>query len=453
MDERNGSDLPRPRKKPSPVPPEKPAHREDSPGKAQPAGRPAPQRKAAKPANAAPERSSSRQRYDRDTEEITIPPERYAREDAPYYDEVPHRTASPQHPPRREPERRRSAHQDAPRQRPYQEMPAAPRKRRRKKSLLGRLLRGVLIFVAVVFGLYSLLSLALISRLEKVPKGERTVTTGQLAASYTRSVLLIGTDSRDLTQERGRSDSMILLTINSRTDRIYLTSFMRDMYVEIPGHGSNKLNAAYSYGGPELLMDTLELNFNIRIDDYLCVSFTGFAGVIDAFGGVEITLSDAEAQAVNDILRNEVNALLGDDPSADMLPGGGTYQLNGKQALSYARVRYVGNADFERTSRQREVMSKLLQSAKSRLVTGAPELIQDAMPNFTTNMNTGELYLLSLRAPLVLGYQMEQQQIPADGTWSGAQIGGQDVLQVDFSANQNLLRETVFGTQVPSAEE
>lgn len=330
---------------------------------------------------------------------------------------------------------------------------SARQKRRKRRNPFGRFVRRLVVLIAVVFAIYSAAALTLINRLEKVPAGTRTYTKGTLAGAHVRTVLLIGTDSRDLTVERGRSDSMILLTLNSLTQEIGMNSFMRDAYVEIPGHGKNKLNAAYSLGGAELLMDTLEQNYDVSVDDYVCVSFTGFAGIIDAFGGVEITLSPEEAQAVNVILQSEVNALMGDDPMADFLPDGGTYVLNGKQALSYSRIRYVGNADFERTSRQREVMAQLISNAKTNMISAVPELMQSALPNVATNMSTTELYLLSLRVPLLLGYDMMQQQIPADGTWSGATIDGQSVLQVDFPANTQLLRETAYASTKPTTEE
>lgn len=382
-------------------------------------------------------RVSSHSQYASDTAEFYVP----AEEDYLYDDP---RTEN--FPPRRQPSYRR---QPAPKRRSRPRRPdyvaAPPRAARpRRRSFLGRLVRFVVTLAVVVFIVYSAAALLLISKLEKNPEGERTYTSGTLHRSYVRSILLIGTDSRDLTQERGRSDSMILLTLNSATSEITMNSFMRDAYVEIPGHGSNKLNAAYSLGGAELLMDTLERNYDVSVDDYLCVSFTGFAGIIDAFGGVEITLTEEEAQAINVILQSEVNALLGDDPMADFLPGGGTFVLDGKQALSYSRIRYVGNADFERTSRQREVMTELITSAKSRALTAVPDLMKSALPNVSTNMSTTELYLLSLRVPLLFGYDLRQQQIPADGTWSGATIGGQSVLQVDCAANTQILRETAY---------
>lgn len=340
-------------------------------------------------------------------------------------------------------ERRRNAADPYERRQEPRHTRRSPQKRRRS-GCIGRFIRSILLLALILFALYSVIALVLISRVEKVGKGERSVTDGTLQASYVRNILLIGTDSRDLTEDRGRSDSMILLSVNSSAGKIYLTSFMRDCYVEIPGYGSDKLNAAYSYGGPELLMDTLEYNFDISIDDYLAVSFTGFAGIIDSFGGVEITVSDEEAQALNEILISEVNELMGDAREDDLLEGGGTYILDGKQALSYARIRYVGNADFERTSRQREVLEKLFANAKSRAAAAVPRLVSSALPELSTNMSGTELYLLSLRCPLFLGYDMVQQRVPAEETWWNDTINDQSVLQVDFEANKAFLQDTVF---------
>ncbi|MBR3631311.1 MAG: LCP family protein [Oscillospiraceae bacterium] len=322
---------------------------------------------------------------------------------------------------------------------------AAPRRRtRRRTSGIIRLLRGVCIVAALVFLLYSAAALLLLSRLNRVPRGERTVISGTLDRLYVRTVLLIGTDSRDLTEDRGRSDSMILVTLNSRTHEIGLHSLLRDSWVTIPGYGEGRLNAAYSQGGAELLMDTIEQNYNVSVDDYVCVGFQGFAGVIDALGGVELTISDEEADAINRMLSYEVNSLMGEAENDGMLSSGGTLLLDGKQALSYTRIRYVGNADFERTSRQREVMTALSERVREQMLSAAPKLARNALPHITTNMNLAELYLLSLRAPFLTGYSMAERQIPADGTWTADTINGQSVLLVDFEANEQILRDNAY---------
>ena len=303
---------------------------------------------------------------------------------------------------------------------------------------------GLSVVVVAVFLLYSAIAMVGILGMNRVDTGDRTVTSGSMDASYVKNVLVIGTDTRDPDEERGRSDSMILVSLNSKTHQIYMTSFMRDAYVDIPGQGSAKLNAAYSYGGPELLMDTIEENFDVHIDDYVMITFAACAAMIDAVGGVELEISDREAEAVNEILISEVNEIMGDDREDDLLDGGGKLKLDGKQALSYSRIRYVGNADFERTERQRTVMEQVMGKIKSNPFRLFP-VCMGALPKMTTNMSVLSLYGYAVTTPLKLAtYDMAQQRVPADGTYQGADIGGESVLQVDFDAAKQQLKSTVF---------
>ena len=189
-----------------------------------------------------------------------------------------------------QPARAQSARKSAPARSsaPASSGSSSRRKRRRNHSLLGRLFKTILILVIVVFLLYSAIAMVGILQMNRVAAGERSVTSGSMEESYVKNVLVIGTDTRDPSEERGRSDSMILVSMNSRTKEITMTSFMRDVYVEIPNNGYGKLNAAYSYGGPELLMDTLEENYDISIDDYVMITFAACAKMIDAVGGVKL---------------------------------------------------------------------------------------------------------------------------------------------------------------------
>ena len=188
-------------------------------------------------------------------------------------------------------------------------------------------------------------------------------------------------------------------------------------------------------------MDTIESNYRIKIDDYVLVSFAACAAVIDSVGGVEITLSDKEAKALNDILISEVNELMGDKRNDDLLEGGGTYNLNGKQALSYSRIRY---ADFERTSRQREVLTIAMKKAckNPAAICG---IFMNALPEISTNIQGLSLYWYSLKAPfLMMGYDIVQQQIPSEGTFQPETRNGEDVLVADFTQNNSVLMDTVF---------
>lgn len=333
--------------------------------------------------------------------------------------------------------------------RPPQQPPVQYKKKRKKKrrfGLVSRIILSIVTLVVVIFAIYSAVSLALIKKIHYV-ESNITSYSGLLDESYVKNVLLIGTDGRTVS-DRGRSDTMILLSINSKTDEIFLTSLMRDSYVDISGYGWNKLNAAYSFGGPELLIDTIQRNFDVKVTDYIAVNFNAFAAVVDAVDGVEINVSDSEAEAINQILHDEVNELMGDAIDSDYLSSGGKYKLNGKQALSYARIRYVGNADFERTERQREVLSKIADNMKTFNPKKLTGVMKAALPEMTTNMKTRELYLLSLRLPFLLRYDIEQLRVPADDTWTGNNVYiGDDlssVLEVDFNANIDMLKQKVF---------
>lgn len=324
----------------------------------------------------------------------------------------------------------------------------SPKKKRRKKksgSRGKRVLITLFTVILLLFTLYSALAFTAIQKLNRVDPEPRNITAvSPFSDTGVRNILLVGTDARG--NERGRADTIILLSISRRNYSFTMTSLLRDSYVSIPGHGTDKLNAAYSYGGASLLADTIVNNFNIRVDDYFCIGFAGFVYLADALGGTEITLSDREAQAVNEILRNEVNGIMGDPVDSDLLAGGGTCHLNGKQTLSYSRIRYVGNADFERTERQRTVLTQLLHNLKHPRLQNIPMILNDVLPEITTNASEAALYGLSLSLPFKLPfYQMQTLRLPADGTYENQYASdGAMVLAVDYDANLRLFREAVL---------
>lgn len=256
------------------------------------------------------------------------------------------------------------------------------------------------------------------------------------------NILLIGTDARNTT-ERGRSDSMILVSLNKKTKTIVLTSIMRDIWISIPGKSNGRINSAYAWGGADLLIQTIESHFKVRIDKFVRVNFFSFEEVIDSVGGVEITVSDAEAKGMEGALR-ELNKLEGVDPTTDFLGHGGTYILNGKQALAYARLRYVGNADFERTERQRRVLEQILKRAKGLSMLELNDCLDTLLPLLTTDLTKGEMLGLIVDAPTYLGYDIVQQRIPADGMFTDMTIGGAQVLGIDFEKTTEYMIETIY---------
>ncbi|MCD7836797.1 MAG: LCP family protein [Lachnospiraceae bacterium] len=257
------------------------------------------------------------------------------------------------------------------------------------------------------------------------------------------NILLIGNDSRD-NSEDGRSDAMILLSINSKSKKIYMTSLLRDMYVDIPGYDGNRLNAAYAYGGAELLMETVEQNFNIEVNRYIQVNFEAFANLVDAVGGVELELSSEEVEYVNAYLW-EYNILLDRPEGTDYMDTSlsGIIHLNGPQALAYSRNRYIGT-DFGRTERQRKVLSAVINKLPAAILTNPKGLIDGLLPNLTTNLTQKECYQLSFIVLRLLSYDIIQGSIPLEGTYTDATIRGMAVLEVDFDANRQYILENIY---------
>ena len=317
-------------------------------------------------------------------------------------------------------------------------------KKRRKKN--HPFLKGFLGCLAVVFLISGGVCFAAAGYLHtKLNYKEiETVSKEPFKEDGVKNILLIGNDSRSA-DESGRSDAMILVSISSRTNSIHLTSLLRDIYVDIPGHDGNRLNAAYAYGGPELLMETLEKNFDIQVNRYMLVNFQAFANLVDAVGGVDLELSNEEVQYVNGYLV-EYNQLEGRLEGTDYLDTSlsGTIHLNGPQALAYCRNRYIGS-DFARTERQRKVISAAMKNAPLALAANGSELINGLMSNITTNMKKTELSGLMMQAPMMLTYDMISGSIPLEGTYSNANIRGMSVLEVDFEANKQYIQEEIYG--------
>ena len=259
------------------------------------------------------------------------------------------------------------------------------------------------------------------------------------------NILLIGSDTRE-SGEVGRSDAMILVSINQKTETIYLTSFLRDCYVNIPGYGNTRLNHAFAYGGPDLLEKTLEQNFKIHVDRYVAVDFFSFMDVIDTLGGVYINVTEDEQKVTNNYIWS-MNKLMGEEWSNDYLWSSGWQKLNGKQALCYARNRYTGN-DYERTARQRTIINQIISGAMQASPATLVDLAQVILPQVTTDMSKSEILAYAANVAAYLGYDIQQQQIPASGTYSGATISGMSVISLDLDANIKYLQGTIYaGTE------
>ena len=243
------------------------------------------------------------------------------------------------------------------------------------------------------------------------------------------NIMLIGQDRRP-GQGRQRSDSMILCTINLEKKTLTMTSFLRDLYVDIPAwngknYSDNRLNVNYVFGGMEMLDACLELNFGVQVDHNIEVDFSGFEQIVDLMGGVDINLTSAEAKWIGGGL------------------SGGVNHLNGEQALAYARIRKL-DSDFGRTNRQRTVLTALLEKAKHMSLTELNNLVNSFMPMITTDMNNNDIVQYVAKIfPVLTELEVTTQHIPAEGTYRNAMIRGMAVLVPDMEANRQLLKDTL----------
>ncbi len=324
--------------------------------------------------------------------------------------------------------------------------PKAQKKRRKKKHGLRKFLIAVALIIALLgVGLYQLVG-AVYGKMNY--KELAAVAAEPMKEDGVVNILLIGNDSRE-NGEDGRSDAMILLSISSRTKTIYMTSLLRDIYVDIPGHDGNRLNAAYAFGGAELLMETIEHNFGIPVNRYMLVNFQAFANLVDAVGGIELELTRDEIEYVNGYLV-EYNMLTGREQGTDNMDlsvadnGPAVVHLNGPQALAYSRNRYLGT-DFGRTERQRKVLTAVIGKLPGAVLTNAGGLIDGLMPNLTTNLTKNECFRLSLMAGKLLTYDIVSDNIPQPDTYRDVTIREMQVLEVDFETNIKYLREKIYG--------
>ena len=256
------------------------------------------------------------------------------------------------------------------------------------------------------------------------------------------NILLVGTDSRTA-DSWSRSDTMIILSINKNTQKVVLTSLMRDIYLYIPDYGYNRINTAYVYGGPDLLLETVRENFKIDIDHYITVNFYSFIDIVDILGGITVDVSEAEMKNMNRIIQS-INDYTGPSRDDSKLTTAGEQLLNGKQTLAYARVRYVGNADFERTERQREVINKMLEKAKQMSLFQLNNTLNILLPEIQTNFSKGEMLSLMLDALEYKNYKIAENRIPINGAYSNMNIRGMAVLGIDIDENIDAMNDAIY---------
>ncbi|WP_283693416.1 LCP family protein [Clostridium perfringens] len=255
------------------------------------------------------------------------------------------------------------------------------------------------------------------------------------------NILLLSSDARP-GEDVSRSDSIMILTIDNINKKLKVTSLMRDMLVKIDGHGEEKLNHAFAYGGPTKTIETIQNNFGIKLNNYVIVDFNAFVKVIDSINGIEVTVKDYELDELNKYI------LDGGGSEEDLLPSPGTYNLNGYQALSYARIRKVGNGEYERTERQRAVLQIALEKVKDMSTVKLVSLLNELFPYVKTNISLGNAMdygFTALNVGKKCNFEIEQFRVPLDSISKGGIINNKGwVFVIDKVETSKALQEFIF---------
>ncbi len=244
-------------------------------------------------------------------------------------------------------------------------------------------------------------------------------------------ILLLGIDARP-GQTSGRTDTMIILTVDTNNQKIKLMSLMRDIIVAIPGRENNRLNAAFVFGGADLLLQTIEENFGIHIEHYVGVNFSMLASLIDQLGGLTLTVeSEYYMDRINAVIKED-NKVLGIDVNDGLLTQAGEQLMTGKQAQAYARYRYgTSDGDFGRTARQREVITKIFHKLTEMSLVELSALAVSNIDNVVTNLTLQDMMLLAPAMLSLKDAEIEELRIPVDNGYKFQTVRGMSVIVPD----------------------
>ena len=286
------------------------------------------------------------------------------------------------------------------------------KKRRKKIPIAVKILISLsLVLVLAIVSVFAYVSITFDYNYEPITKEPEALGFDEVIEEEIINIALFGIDTRSLTSFKGNSDSIMVLSVNTKTKKVKIISVVRDTLVPIERNGKityTKINAAYSYGGPELAIKTLNQNFGLDISEYATVNINGMMDIIDAVGGIDVTLVEQEVapaeqrtHGINDTIK-EACGMVGKDPEQYYFTEPGTYHMNGIQAVAYSRIRYVKNVwgtnnDYGRTDRQRYVMEQLFNKAKTLSKSQYIDLVKAMLPCTQTSLSYSEIISIAFR--------------------------------------------------------
>ena len=310
---------------------------------------------------------------------------------------------------------------------------------------------GIILFIILGLGVGTYIyANSLLNKMEKVEIDKEEVgITEDVKEKLTQyddtitNIALFGVDAED--GQAGRSDSIMIATIDTHNKKLKLTSIMRDSYVNIDGHGLDKINHAYAFGKAQLAIKTLNENFDLNIEDFVAVNFSSLPKIIDKIGGIELDIDSEELKYINGYIKN-INTV--NSTSSPEIVSVGTQHVDGTQAMAYCRIRYTSGGDYKRTERHREVLSKIFEKILNMSPTTYQSLLNDLLPMVSTSLDGSEIMELGNNVLKIGNTALEQERFPRDGYCQGQMINGTYYLNFDKEVTIEQLNNYIFEDKI-----
>ena len=315
----------------------------------------------------------------------------------------------------------------------------------KKLATWKKVLIGILTVIVVIIAGGTVYFKSLTSKMERVEIDKNYVTdTGQEPNEASKDVIQVALFGTDYTgEEIGSTDTMMILSIDKKNNKIKLCSLMRDMYVDLPDGGQKNLNYVVHDGGIPATLRTINYNFNLDIDKFVQVNLYNLPKVIDALGGVEINITDQEMGLINTYL-NSIDSRNG--TTTEKLTSSGNVLLNGSQAAAYCRIRYTEGKDYKRTERQRYVLEALFKKVKNTNLLDVPGIVSQLLPLVSTNLTDSDILSISQTVLSMNVNEIEQARFPLDEdhttTWTDMYH-----MIIDKEATTKAIHNFIFSTE------
>ena len=316
------------------------------------------------------------------------------------------------------------------------------RKSRKGLKIFGTIVLTLVIIFVILVGIIVAFITSKLGKMQQVMLDEADLgISSQVEENLSeyRNIALFGVDSRDNNLEEGnRSDCIIIASLNNKTKEVKLISVYRDTYVNIEGHGLDKITHAYSYGSAPLAIKTLNENFDLNITEFATVNFDSVAEAVNALGGVTINVTNEELNYINDYI-DETSRVTG--ITSNKVTSAGSQTLDGVQAVAYSRIRYTSGGDYKRTERMRTVIEAMIEKFKTKNISEMNQIIDQILPEVYTNITSGDIFSLlpsiaSFKVTDSIGWPYETKGITLD-RWYG--------VPVTLESNVKQLHQEAFG--------